>query len=477
MSYVITQEVSSIDSIIILWSIIVAVNQFIPFMLVAGFLNMEESGATILSSLPLLSREQARAKIYLTLAIQAIGLGLMGIVLMIMTQSLILLVLFLLTIPIAWILLLYTFEIKIRLFGRMKYKYVIEEVNKGRKVLKWVVIVGSELLIYFAIIIIEFNLLAIYGILGMIVGLLVIAVIGLGSLYYVFTKMFPKERELTTYYTGGLLRRNVLAGAIVIMILYFLFQQIVGFIELPFFPFLISLPTQFSVLITFILIFVVFTLLFFMVVPLGMKLPNGKQTIKQYSYTIGFTKVRPFGINILFVILSFLLYGLCSVLFGIFFGVYTFDLGVIFGYPNWVFLYFMLTAGVWEEIAFRGVILNLLLRKFSNLTSIILNGILFGLIHFFNILSGYSLYDVLNQVFYTSCLGVALAYIYVKTKSLLPCMLFHYLFNTFLQLFFNVTFPNLAIQTLYFIFGVGLIPMGLVLAIVKLIDLIRKQNQ
>ena len=217
------EEIISIESIIILWSVVIGVNQFIPFMLVAGFLNMEESGASILASLPLLARKQAKAKIYLMLTIQAIGLGLMGVILMIMTKSLILLTLFLLTIPIAWIFLLFTFELKVRFFGKMKYKYVVEEVSKQRKVLKWASLICSELLIFFTVLIIEFTLLSFYGILGIIIGLVVIGIIGLSSLLYVFTRMFPKEKELATYYTGGLLRRNVIAGAIIVVLLYLFF--------------------------------------------------------------------------------------------------------------------------------------------------------------------------------------------------------------------------------------------------------------
>ncbi|MFX1413179.1 MAG: CPBP family intramembrane glutamic endopeptidase [Promethearchaeota archaeon] len=477
MGYVITQEVSSIDSIIILWSIIVAVNQFIPFMLVAGFLNMEESGSTILSSLPLLSREQARAKIYLTLTIQAIGLGLMGIVLMIMTQSLLLLVLFLLTIPIAWILLLYTFEVKISLFGKMKYKYVIEEVHKGRKVLKWIVIVGSELLIYFTIIIIEFNLLAIYGIMGMIIGLIVIAIVGLGSLYYVFTKMFPKENELATYYTGGLLRRNVLAGAVVIMVLYFLFQNLVGFIELPILPFLFGLPPEDSYFylrtIDVILIFPVFILLFFVVVPKGMKLPNGKESLKQYSNTIGFFKVRPLGMNILILLSSALLFLIPTIVFSLF-GVLTINLGVLLRYPIWVHFYWMLIPGIWEEVAFRGVILRLQLRKFSKLTSIILSGVFFGLMHFVNLLTIGDLFSVLNQVFYATCLGISFAYIYVKTESLIPTITLHYFVNIIVQSFILNT-TNFTVVSFYLTFGLGLIPMVLILAVVAIIGLIKRK--
>lgn len=469
------EEIASIESIIILWSIVIGVNQFIPFMLVAGFLNMEESGASILASLPLLARKQAKAKIYLMLTIQAIGLGLMGVILMIITKSLILLTLFLLTIPIAWMFLLFAFELKVRFFGKMKYKYVVEEVNKQRKVLKWVSLIGSELLIYFTVIIIEFTLLSLYGIIGIIIGLVVIGIIGISSLLYVFTRMFPKEKDLATYYTGGLLRRNVIAGAIIIMVLYFIFLNLAGIVELPILPILLGLPIEYYALIELILISLILALLFFVITPFGLKLPNGKESMKQYSYSIGLTRTKPLWRNILIGISSFILYALSAVLFGVIFGEYTFNIDVLFGYPNWVLLYFMLIPGIWEEIAFRGVILNLQLKKYSKVDSaIILNGIIFGLLHFQNILAGYDLLFVLSQVFYASCLGIALAYIYVKTESLLPCMMFHYLVDTFGMLFRNTLFPNFAAANAFLIYGLSLVPMILILLFTRLIVRNRK---
>ena len=53
------------EAILIVWSIILMVYMFIPIMLIVGFLNIEESGSSTLASLPLVSRDQAKAKILL----------------------------------------------------------------------------------------------------------------------------------------------------------------------------------------------------------------------------------------------------------------------------------------------------------------------------------------------------------------------------------------------------------------------------
>jgi membrane protease YdiL (CAAX protease family) len=60
----------------------------------------------------------------------------------------------------------------------------------------------------------------------------------------------------------------------------------------------------------------------------------------------------------------------------------------------------MLVPGIWEEIAFRGVILTLLLKKYSEKKSIIINGLLFGGVHFINIIQGADVVSTIIQMVY-----------------------------------------------------------------------------
>ncbi|MFX1478281.1 MAG: hypothetical protein ACFFCI_09120, partial [Promethearchaeota archaeon] len=121
---------TSVEGLLLLWSIVLAVYLFIPPMLTAGLLNLEESGSSTVASLPVIPRQQAKAKLILMLSIQGLSLTLISIVLAIVTNSPVVFLLFLVTLPIAWSLLLFMFEIKIHLFGKMKYKYILEELNK-----------------------------------------------------------------------------------------------------------------------------------------------------------------------------------------------------------------------------------------------------------------------------------------------------------------------------------------------------------
>ena len=80
-----------------------------------------------------------------------------------------------------------------------------------------------------------------------------------------------------------------------------------------------------------------------------------------------------------------------------------------------------------EELLFRGLLFRWLLGYRSVLASAILSGVFFGVIH-----------DALTSIVPIACLGVALAWLYHRTGSLLTSVVFHTVFNaimTILMLF------------------------------------------
>ena len=129
----------------------------------------------------------------------------------------------------------------------------------------------------------------------------------------------------------------------------------------------------------------------------------------------------------------------------------------------------MLIPGIWEEISFRGVISTLNLRKYSRTTVLIVVSILFGLFHFFNLLAGAKLVSTGIQVIYAALLGFLFGYLFIKTKSLIPSIILHYLINSLGQLFTYVVFDSMADIVLFAIIGVGLIPTVLGMLLIKLV--------
>lgn len=108
-----------------------------------------------------------------------------------------------------------------------------------------------------------------------------------------------------------------------------------------------------------------------------------------------------------------------------------------------VVLFFVesLSVGFFEEIIFRGIILTYLLnllfhKKNGLLLAIIVSSIIFGIVHFFNLLAGASLTDTLLQVGYSTLVGMMWAVIYLRTKNLWIVMILHATFNFFGQVMF-----------------------------------------
>ena len=76
-----------------------------------------------------------------------------------------------------------------------------------------------------------------------------------------------------------------------------------------------------------------------------------------------------------------------------------------------------------EELLFRGLLFRWLLGYRSVLASAILSGVFFGVIH-----------DALTSIVPIACLGVALAWLYHRTGSLLTSIVFHTAFNAIMMI-------------------------------------------
>ena len=125
------------------------------------------------------------------------------------------------------------------------------------------------------------------------------------------------------------------------------------------------------------------------------------------------------------------------------------------------------------------------MKKYRWKKAIIIDGILFGCFHLINLLRptidyfrGSFAGDLPRfleyvrivgfQVVYASSLGIAWAFMFVKTKSLIPCILGHWLIDAFGGL---VLYPNIAQPWIYFtcitLLGIGILPAILDILIIK----------
>jgi membrane protease YdiL (CAAX protease family) len=180
-------------------------------------------------------------------------------------------------------------------------------------------------------------------------------------------------------------------------------------------------------------------LLLFIVVPFGLGFPTRSNPYATYLSEIRLTQVQP--------LLRLILLGMtCSVIFILLqasgtlifrlsqgldidpvFIKYSFPLSAEFqpGYPGWLFA----LPSIFEEVQFRGVILALFLRYYTRPKAILFSALGFGAIHSLNILTGRDPVWVAGQVMWAAILGLFYGYVTLKTNSLLPAMLVHYLSN------------------------------------------------
>ena len=100
--------------------------------------------------------------------------------------------------------------------------------------------------------------------------------------------------------------------------------------------------------------------------------------------------------------------------------------------PLETFLYIlsMLCVGFLEELIFRGLLFNAMLPNGKN-SAIIVSSVTFGVGHIINLIngSGAELLPNLLQVVYAIAVGFMFVMIYYRTKSLLPCIITHGVFN------------------------------------------------
>ncbi|MFC5928800.1 CPBP family intramembrane metalloprotease [Cryobacterium melibiosiphilum] len=89
----------------------------------------------------------------------------------------------------------------------------------------------------------------------------------------------------------------------------------------------------------------------------------------------------------------------------------------------------MIGVGFLEELIFRGLLFQAILKKKTVLRAIYIAGITFGLGHLVNLTRGYSPTDQLIQLVAAIAIGIALGYCVAITRSILPGVLFHILFN------------------------------------------------
>jgi membrane protease YdiL (CAAX protease family) len=202
-------------------------------------------------------------------------------------------------------------------------------------------------------------------------------------------------------------------------------------------------------------------LVLFIIVPFVLRLPNGKTTFRQYLDDIRLSRIHPFLPLLMLGISSSLIMLLAlsgsSLVFRLTQGL---PLNVAFlrrvinlrsNLPPQSLSYIVAFPAIFEEVSWRGVMLVLFMKKYSVKKSILITALGFGIFHIINLLGGVEPDFVIRQVIFSSFVGLFYGYLVLRSNSLMPAMLFHYLVNMFIGSFTHYFqhYAPTGTQTLY----------------------------
>jgi membrane protease YdiL (CAAX protease family) len=186
-------------------------------------------------------------------------------------------------------------------------------------------------------------------------------------------------------------------------------------------------------------------LVLFWITPFVLQLPDGKTTFRKYLDDIRLSHIRPFiSLLILGISSSVILLLLLSVNSFIYRLIQGFSVNLTFirraidlhmDLPPQSLSWINAFPSIFEEVSWRGVMLVLFMKKYSARKSILITALGFGSFHLLNLLDGVEADFVIRQVIFGSALGFFYGYLVLRSDSLLPAMLFHFLVNMFIGSF------------------------------------------
>jgi membrane protease YdiL (CAAX protease family) len=158
-------------------------------------------------------------------------------------------------------------------------------------------------------------------------------------------------------------------------------------------------------------------------------------------------------------ILSFVVFCVLATAISLSMGIFRGDLAAIFAHPDirpdpdvvgWAYFFLALVPGIWEELAFRGLIQSKLRERFSIPASILLSAMFFGLFHLTNLMTQ-APSQVIGGVIMAFLFGIAWGVMTVQSQSIIPAILSHYLVDSVGQVFMGVDTANPALATGFYL--------------------------
>ena len=452
-------------------------------LIVYGLMNFDNLGESVIAALPIIPRNQAKPKLLLIYIIQTCATLLPSLLYLNSPNFGAIFINFLFALPFAWLFLLIIFILKINFFGKKRAKfYVLEDLNPKNRMYKWTMIISVPYILFFWIT--SFGINFLYHQDSNSMNVLFWAVLLLGFLIslFIFNKLLPVyQREPITKWTDfnkdffsreKMLKKKIIPTTfskhiwfsilillIVNFILFFLISFVISILYSMIDPYPYYLRPSFNedlkIVIQLMLVVMIPNLLYgfiwLYVIPKYVGLPYGKQPLKQNLDCTGLSWLKimffkKYIKTILFTLTSILIiYFITQAILGV-------------SSLNLSYLLFIVTLLTfftfcfWQEVLHRGIILTMLVGKYSQLWALLLQTFVTIIVKIFIFIVPIFPYItpgdlppsyiplVILDFICSGSISLILGYIYLKTKSLLPGLISIFILTVFMPISFFIPF-------------------------------------
>ena len=417
--------------------VIIGFNLIISAMIVYGLLNVGESGAAIMGSLPLIPKEQAKAKLILMCLIQTITVLAPSLMYISTNNFINSITTAFWALPFVLLFLFIMFEMWIYLFGKAKHQFLTEEVLPGKRIGKWLLIFLVEYFIYFLTLSSAFLIYFSGGLLVLFLFVSIFLLYGFTLVTLVFKKIFlirrgeikTKDKVIKVPIEGfpTWFTKHTWITISILIILNLVFYTLFSFMPIPeFLHFTTDWLSNEIYKLLYLFAFNLINFLLWIVLPLILLgVPYGKSSIKEYLkiITLGGVKSKSviLVLNILITVLVvYLNYYIIVTLF-------SFGIPIPERYVNY-YLYLIILNFCfyfWQCFAFIGVVFIIILRKIKPWKAIILIALIFSIFspRYILFFTGGPVYSstipqILINWFYLFLPGLLIAFLYMKMKNI-----------------------------------------------------------
>ncbi len=177
------------------WSVMLGFAPIISAIIVNSILTIDELGRTVMDTLPIIRREQAKSKLSIIILIQILSTLSPTIIYLFNERFFDFFLAFLSALPIVTVYTIVAYLLRIRYFGKKKYYYTLNEIWPENKVGKWAIIFTVNYLFYIVVFEISYFLFLVFGFFIFFLSEIILSIVIILFLKSRFDKYFPVDSK------------------------------------------------------------------------------------------------------------------------------------------------------------------------------------------------------------------------------------------------------------------------------------------